>query len=399
MNVLAQWSESTAPVTVDILVVYTPEAEIYANNSPFGCIDSLITEAMAITNTVMTNSNTGVNARLAGKYRMALTDAYLRNPYSLTGAYDNMVGGYGNKDDSDNIRILRRQYRADLVMAIYVNNNFGHGAGVSLPMRGNDPKEAFGMVAAAYAAGTQYSFAHEVCHLFGCAHDEDNDVNENFFSYSFGYRFTGNGGTRYRTLMAYASGNYQSSTRIPYLSSPNITYDGVVIGNATHDNAKTVRCTKTVIASFSEQLGGTEDELVKHPITLSAIGITQLATTSDFNEGENAYLAPNGSNFVFRFKKAAGYGNPTVSIDGSTPSAVAAENDIYTVRLENIASATSVAIAPAATGIDEIRQDDVIAEVDYYNLSGCKVIYPVRGAYIEKTIYQSGKTVSKVIIK
>jgi len=395
-NVFAQWAESTDSVTVDILVAYTPEAETYANNSSFGCIDSLISRAITITNTAMSNSNTGVTVRLVCKYRMALQDASLRNPYSLTGAYDNL--GYGNKDDSDNIKKLRRQYRADLVMAIYVNNGFGAGAGVSLPMKGNVPGEAFGMVSTSYATGTQYSFAHEVCHLFGCAHDEDNDVNENYFNYSFGYRFTGNSGTKYRTLMAYASGSYASSTRIPYLSSPLLSYDGVAIGNATHDNAKTVRCTKTVVSTFSEQLGGTADELTKHLITLTATGIEKLATTGDFSTNDGGYLAPNGSSFVFRFKKAAGYDKLTLSIDGSAPSELTADNGIYSVQLANITAATDVVITPIADGIHDIRPE-TIEKVDYYDLSGRKVKQPTQGAYIEKTHYRSGTVTSKIIIK
>ena len=44
-------------------------------------------------------------------------------------------------------------------------------------------------------------------------------------SWARGYRFRGNDGVRYRTVMAYAPG-----TRIPYYSNPNVRFKGAPTG-------------------------------------------------------------------------------------------------------------------------------------------------------------------------
>src|SRR4030095_17019931 len=72
---------------------------------------------------------------------------------------------------------------------------------------------SFSVVRRSFAVGN-YTFAHELGHNMGCAHDRQNSSGHGAFAYSYGYRFTGNDNTLYRTVMSYAPG-----TRIPYFSN------------------------------------------------------------------------------------------------------------------------------------------------------------------------------------
>ncbi|MFA5262922.1 MAG: hypothetical protein WC378_03790, partial [Opitutaceae bacterium] len=78
------------------------------------------------------------------------------------------------------------------------------------------------------------------------------------FSYSYGYRFYGKNGIRYRTIMAYEPG-----TRLNYFSNPDITASetgvGVPVGIAAghtgeSNNALTLQKTSFEVASFRKQM-------------------------------------------------------------------------------------------------------------------------------------------------
>jgi len=104
----------------------------------------------------------------------------------------------------------------------------------------------------------EYTFAHEIGHNLGCAHDRlDIDV-PGIDSWARGYRFRGNDGVEYRTVMAYAPG-----TRIPYLSNPNIRFKGVPTGlpagsGFEADNASTIAATAPMVGAEIENHPGSE---------------------------------------------------------------------------------------------------------------------------------------------
>lgn len=84
-------------------------------------------------------------------------------------------------------------------------------------------------------ASSNFSFAHEVGHLQGCAHNkEDAGSGCNHNCYSFGHRFTGDSMTGWRTLMSYdtESGDF---SRIGRWSNPDIAFDGQPCGVWTGD--------------------------------------------------------------------------------------------------------------------------------------------------------------------
>jgi hypothetical protein len=110
--------------------------------------------------------------------------------------------------------------------------------------------------------------SHELGHNFGCQHDRDNaGGSAGAYSYSYGYRFYGQNGKGYRTIMAYndQSGTY---TRLGYFSNPNVTATesgvgvpvGVPIGQAGEAyNALTMEKDAFEVASYrlQQQTAGT----------------------------------------------------------------------------------------------------------------------------------------------
>ncbi|WP_342083820.1 T9SS type A sorting domain-containing protein [Dyadobacter sp. OTU695] len=80
--------------------------------------------------------------------------------------------------------------------------------------------------------------AHELSHLFGCNHE-----NENFgLPYAQGYIFSG-----VNTLVA--NGNAPGS-KILYYSNPNKTFAGSPMGDATHNNAKVMTDKSPIVKAF-----------------------------------------------------------------------------------------------------------------------------------------------------
>jgi hypothetical protein len=96
------------------------------------------------------------------------------------------------------------------------------------------------------------AFIHEIGHNLGCAHDRQNDNGCGAYSFSHGWRFYGEGGRRYRTIMAYAPG-----MTIDYFSNPDVLFDGVPTGipvgepNAAN-NVRTIKNRDFTCENFRE---------------------------------------------------------------------------------------------------------------------------------------------------
>jgi len=85
------------------------------------------------------------------------------------------------------------------------------------------------------------SFAHEVGHNQGCAHDPDN-AGSSYASYGFGHRWDSN---RYRSVMSYSPGS-----RLMYFSNPDVLHNGFPTGIANQrDNARVLESTSLGIAN------------------------------------------------------------------------------------------------------------------------------------------------------
>ena len=203
--------------TVDVFIAYTPAARAYAGgvNGMVAAINSYV----ALTNTCYTNSDIAITLRLVGTAEVNYTEADSFNT-DLT-RLQNLTDGY-----IDEIGTLRDAYGADLVALIRRNSAAGVAglAYVGNASPGFAPY-AYSVTADVWASGN-LAFPHELGHNYGSWHDRQNSSGATH-AYAYGWRFYGNNGTQYITVMAYYPG-----TRIPYFSNPSVLYQGQPTGVA-----------------------------------------------------------------------------------------------------------------------------------------------------------------------
>ncbi len=215
LAVLSATAAVRANTTVDIFVAYTPAARAYAGgvNGMVASINSYV----ALTNTCYANSDIAITLRLVGTAEVNYVESSSFNT-DLT-RFQNLSDGY-----MDEIGTLRDTFGADLCTLIRRDA----AAGVAgLGYVGNGTPSfapyAFSVVADVWASGN-LAFPHELGHNYGALHDRQNASGS---TYAYGWRFYGNNGQQYITVMAYYPG-----TRIPYFSNPSITYQGQPTGVA-----------------------------------------------------------------------------------------------------------------------------------------------------------------------
>lgn len=140
----------------------------------------------------------------------------------------------------DSIHTSRNTYTADVGVIVLDNSSYcGLASGI-----GSNAASAFASVYWNCATG-YYSFAHEIGHLQSARHDATNDPSTSPYAYGHGYRY----GNSWRTIMAYDCTS--GCPRLNYWSNPNISYNGVPMGNAsTADNQRVLVNTKATIAAF-----------------------------------------------------------------------------------------------------------------------------------------------------
>lgn len=216
--------------TMDLIIAYTDVARIAA-----GGVSAINAECQAaIDTTNLTYANSAIYARARLVYRGEVA-------YNEVGTLDQHRDRLAATADGvmDSVHALRETYRADHV-SLLVDDDDGVGlCGIAYCLP-NTTTRAFNIVNWE-CSSSNYSFPHELGHNQGCAHDRANaGTGCNAYTYSYGWRFVGNSGTTWRTVMAYAPG-----TRIGYFSDCCVLFDGqptgVPIGFANEsDNSYTI---------------------------------------------------------------------------------------------------------------------------------------------------------------
>ena len=234
--------DASSNTNIDVMVVYTGAARIGAGG--VSSMNTLIDLAVAEANDAYANSLIPVTLNLV--FRGEVT--YTESGNAATDLTRLQNSGDGHMDA---VHAWRNQYGADLV-CLFTETMQSTYAGLGYLMSSvstNFSSYSFSVVRRIYATGN-YTFAHELGHNMGCAHDRQNSSSQGAYPYSYGHRFVGSDSVTYRTVMAYAPG-----TRIPYFSNPNVSYlgtpTGVAIGatNAA-DNASSISNTAPTVAAF-----------------------------------------------------------------------------------------------------------------------------------------------------
>lgn len=206
------FAESTENRKVRILVAYTPDAE--ARVAMWGStITSKIGAFISSNNGTWSRSDVEGSLELAYKHKVNYDEVPGYAHVALTHLRSS-TDLYMNE-----IHSLRTQYRADMVVLLgdFVYNP----CGIAVKTGGN-PSEQFAVVDVS-CANVNYSFEHEIAHLIGCSHNEE-DL-ESFVNptYSMGHWKDVWTGTvaPFRTVM---STNYPCGTceRIAYFSNPDV---------------------------------------------------------------------------------------------------------------------------------------------------------------------------------
>ncbi len=268
---------------IDTLVVYSTAAKNVSGGT--SGMQSKINLAVTETNDAYNFS--GVNHRLV----LVHTEEMIgyNEPSSFSQILTDLRAT--NDGDMDNVHQLRDQYGADVVAMICQNGQYCGIAYLMTNVSPNFASSAFSVTNYSCATG-YYSFGHEIGHNMGSNHDPQN-ASSGAYSYSFGFRTSNN---QYRTIMAYSPG-----TRIKRFSSPNVTYNGFVMGDNNQDNARSMN-------NASDTIAGWRNTVPDSPTLTVLALISGFSTSATLEE-----CTPNGA--VVLALSTAGDG-PTTTIYG-----------------------------------------------------------------------------------
>lgn len=214
---------------IRVLVNYTAAAKASTSN-----IAGLIDLAIAETNQGYVNA--GVNARVELAHAAQVT-------YTESGNNGTDRSRYASVSDRvmDEIHTQRSTHAADIGVLLTEGNTDGCGIATIFAQ----PSTAFAVVVASCATGN-YSFGHELGHLYGARHNPQADPTSTPYAYGHGYQAPSNS---WRTVMAYPCTT--SCPRLNWWSNPSVLRDGVPMGTTTvSNNARVLNERAAALAGF-----------------------------------------------------------------------------------------------------------------------------------------------------
>ena len=255
---------TTGSTAIDILLLYTPNAENWANIPTSGGMNFIVSEMMNLSQLSLDNSQIPVELRVAALRPISYSQDGVNNTVGsgnhlrrLTAS--NEFNPFGSAFDGFMLEVheMRKQYGADMVSALMEVNDVGGIAWLGTAAAPN-PDLMFSVNRIQQMA-TTYTFVHELGHNWGLGHSRNQNTGAagifgGAFQYSTGWRFTGaQDGQSYATVMTYAEG----SERIPHFSSPTVNFAGTPTGSyasnsifAPADAARNIRNTAPYVAGI-----------------------------------------------------------------------------------------------------------------------------------------------------
>ncbi|MST00134.1 MAG: hypothetical protein EXS29_02330 [Pedosphaera sp.] len=231
--------------TIDILAAYTPGA--VAKHGGVTNVQNMINLAVAQANTAFQNSQIKTTLRLVHAVQVQ---------HSASSIIEDLTAiTSGSAPEMKQLHQLRKQHKADLV-SIFTEAHGSSAVGVA--WLGTSSMPQYGFSAVELWATPMMTFAHEVGHNLGCAH---NMGDKGIYNDSVGHRFSGANGTNgtsvspqgqtlYRSVMSYSPG-----ARVLHFSNPSVQYKGTATGvTGTADNARTINQTTATISKYSDSL-------------------------------------------------------------------------------------------------------------------------------------------------
>lgn len=274
---------SIAAARIDILAAYDTRASAWL------AAEGITPEAFAASQVAKANevlANTGLGGqcsfRLVGVYEGAFTHPAMGD---LASTLYSAMGSASAEWAA--LRGERERVGADIV-AVFVDTGYSAGTmGISSGMldatvEGVSVWSVGGQWLAQYMeyfseraysicdiqnASSSYIFVHEVGHVLGAGHSEVlspllDEPGPQLFSFSKAVMARAHNGAYYATVMGYSIDGTPGSptyTVLPCFSSPYLmTSGGDSLGDAAHDNARTVAMTFPYVAAFRSEVAGIE---------------------------------------------------------------------------------------------------------------------------------------------
>ena len=298
--------ESAGPASViDVLVLYTTAAKNAAGGET--AIVNQIRDAVSYTNQAYANTGLAMRIALAGTAEVTYTE---------TGSCSTSLDAVTNPSDGqmDNAETLRTQYGADLVSLWTQTGDCG---GIAWVLRTNSTSSArYGYsvtIASSPAFWRNISFAHELGHNLGAAHDRANASSQGLFPYSYGYQSIA--AQPYgRDIMAYQCSGGIDCPTVQYFSSPLVTYGGRPLGvPVTEPNSADVAQTFTqsaaTVEAYRPRASGSAVTVTPTSISATASGGVFSVTVT----AATAWTASTTTAWISGIAPASGTGNAQVS--------------------------------------------------------------------------------------
>ena len=287
---------------VDVLVACDTSAAQWLNDSNIA-FEDFASRQVSQANQVLANSGLGsvFDFRLVGVHRGAFTHA------DTGDMQPTLEAAIQSADPSWNdLRNARDAAGADIVVVLVNDSHVGSPRGLSyalvpiVSIDGGEPVRQYGLefdgvegylqwfasvsfsIVDIAAANSSYVFLHEMCHVMGAGHSDTlsptyGEPGPQLYTYSSAFMGRGSDGNYYATVMGYNVTGYPDSASykvLPYFSSPNVINPetGDVLGDATHDNVRTLLNTYLKVAALRKESGASGSGSGTTPVNPSASG-------------------------------------------------------------------------------------------------------------------------------
>ena len=252
-------SSAVRKPTVDVLVAFDKGAQQYVAKKGLILGDFAAEQIAKMNDVLVTNKlDASYTYRLAGVCKV--DDTYT----DINATVSKIAGGEGALAS---IRAAREMYGADTV-TLLVNtsgNVLGHSSQIDYKKdAASQHDEAFSVCAIdAVYRGSQHTMIHENAHTMGCGHAREQysaeDLAKDPDRYSYGYYFKDANNNGCHTIMAYEkAGNWNPSW---YFSTSSDEF-GLVLGDATNDNARVLRETCSAVSHWRDAISPFEDDII-----------------------------------------------------------------------------------------------------------------------------------------
>ncbi|MDR0534931.1 MAG: chitobiase/beta-hexosaminidase C-terminal domain-containing protein [Puniceicoccales bacterium] len=217
--------------TIDVLFVYTAAAKVKDQGEDG--IKARGNGEIEYNNKVYENSLINGKHRLVGMREVG---------YVESGDFGTDLEHLTQRNDGvmDEVHAWRDELGADLVCLMRATNSASGVAGLAWVMQNpqeGEQQNGFSVI----GPSVNWSYAHEVGHNLGCAHDRAQGGNGIFY-YAHGYHMSNGSGT----IMSYAG------TRVPHFSNPEVMQNGAPTGvselnpDGSENHTTSANCAKTI---------------------------------------------------------------------------------------------------------------------------------------------------------